>query len=71
VGSAALRVPLAEARPSLPRSLSDAVQRAIADDPHARQESVEEFRAELIGALKRRVVAPLPDAVRGELARAA
>ena len=71
VGTAALRAPLAEARPSLPRPMSEAVQRAVADDPDARQESVEEFRAELIGALQQRVAAQPPGAVRGELPRAA
>jgi eukaryotic-like serine/threonine-protein kinase len=71
VGAAALRMPLAEARPSLPRPLSEAVQRAVADAPDARQESVEQFRAELIGALKRRVAPRLPEAVRGVLPRAA
>ena len=69
--AAALRVPLAETRPGLPRPLSEAVQRAVADDPDARQESVAEFRAELVGSLQRRVTARLPVAVRGELSPAA
>lgn len=48
----ARRVRLVDARPGLPRALSEAVQRAAADDPDARQESAAEFRAELIGALR-------------------
>jgi eukaryotic-like serine/threonine-protein kinase len=49
--AAARTTPLSEARPSLPRPLGDAVERAFADDPDARQASVAEFHAELIGAL--------------------
>ena len=47
--TARLRMPvLAEARPSLPRGLCDAVQQALAPDPAVRQASVAEFRAQLI-----------------------
>jgi serine/threonine protein kinase len=46
------RVPLVDACPGLPRALNEAVERALADDPDERQESVAEFRAELIGALE-------------------
>jgi serine/threonine protein kinase len=49
--AAARSTPLAAARPSLPRPLSDAVERAVADDPDVRQASVAEFRSELIAAL--------------------
>jgi eukaryotic-like serine/threonine-protein kinase len=40
--------PLAEVRPGVPRVLSEAVERALAQDPDARQGSVAEFRAQLI-----------------------
>jgi serine/threonine protein kinase len=50
VTAVARHVPLAEARPCLPRSLSEAVERAVADDPDARQESVADFRAALMTA---------------------
>jgi eukaryotic-like serine/threonine-protein kinase len=43
--------PLAEARPGLPRTLTDAVQQALADGADARQDSVSQFRAQLVGAL--------------------
>jgi len=42
--------PLVELRPSLPRRLSAAVDQALAIDPDARQQSVTEFRAQLVGA---------------------
>lgn len=48
----ARHVPLAEARPCLPRALCEAVERAVADDPDARQESVADFRTALIAALR-------------------
>jgi eukaryotic-like serine/threonine-protein kinase len=44
------RAPLVEAR--LPRELTEAVERAAAADPDARQGSVAEFRAELVDALR-------------------
>ncbi len=47
---AALRMPaLAKKRPDLPRALIDAVQQALSPDPDARQASVAEFRAQLVG----------------------
>ena len=41
--------PLAAVRPALPRVLTDAVERAVAPEPDARQASVAEFRAQLAG----------------------
>ena len=41
--------PLAEVRPGLPRRLCEAVDQALAIDPCARQQSVAEFRAQLVG----------------------
>jgi serine/threonine protein kinase len=41
--------PLAELRPRLPRRLSEAIDQALAIDPDARQQSVAEFRAHLVG----------------------
>jgi eukaryotic-like serine/threonine-protein kinase len=55
VTAVARRVPLAEARPGLPRPLSEAVERAVADDPAARQESVADFHAELLAAVDARL----------------
>ena len=70
------RPPLAEVCPDLPRGLAGAVQRALAFEPDSRQESVAEFRAQLIG--KHRRLSPAPSAsvtpsqpVRTELPRAA
>jgi serine/threonine-protein kinase len=40
--------PLAEARPDLSRGLIEAIQQALAHDPDARQDSVAEFRAQLL-----------------------
>ena len=40
---------LAEFRPDLPRGLIAAVQQAVALEPDSRQDSVAEFRAQLIG----------------------
>jgi eukaryotic-like serine/threonine-protein kinase len=77
LASAVPRMPaLAEARPDLPRRLTQGVQQAIAHDPDARQESVAEFRAQLVDRHStpvrlRRVEAPLPEKVRAELASAA
>jgi eukaryotic-like serine/threonine-protein kinase len=45
-------VPLAEIHPKLPRALSETVRRALADEPHARQRSVRDFRAELVAAIR-------------------
>lgn len=70
------RPPLSERLPGLPCGLSDAVQRALAPEPDARQESVAEFRAELLDGhapsrgLSRGVV-PFPDAVGSQLRSAA
>lgn len=68
--------PLAEVCPDLPRGLAGAVQRAIALVPDSRQESVAEFRAQLIGKHRRLSLAPSasvtpPQPVRTELPRAA
>jgi eukaryotic-like serine/threonine-protein kinase len=53
LATAVPRIPrLAAARPGLPRALNDAVQRALADDPDARQDSVREFRGQLVGAVR-------------------
>ena len=68
--------PLAEVCPELPRGLAGAVQRAVALEPDSRQESVAEFRAQLI--CNHRRLSPAPSAsvtpsqpVRTELPRAA
>jgi serine/threonine protein kinase len=45
--------PLADARPGLPRALLEAVQQALAHAPDARQASVAEFRAQLVGEPRR------------------
>jgi serine/threonine protein kinase len=58
------RPPLVQARPGLPRRLSEAVQQALADEPDVRQGSVAKFRAQLVEPV-------FPDAVRGELSSAA
>jgi eukaryotic-like serine/threonine-protein kinase len=77
LATAAVRcAPLAQARPGLPGRLTEAVERAVAEDPAARQESVAELRAELVGALRAPVrqrpdAAPLTTAVPGELPSAA
>jgi len=68
--------PLAEARPGLPRGLNDAVQQALAEDADSRQDSVAEFRAQLVGARTasrgpRRGKPPFPGPVLGELPSAA
>ena len=67
---------LGTVRPDLPRGLVAAVQRAVALDPDSRQDSVAEFRAQLLGARGRlaptqRARATLPASVRGGLPRAA
>ena len=62
--------PLSDARPGLPSGLYQAVMRALAPDPDARQESVAEFRAQLLDChtpsrgLPRGKVRPFADAVR-------
>ena len=68
--------PLAEARPDLPRGLIVAVQQAMAFEVGSRQDSVAEFRAQLLDGRKgsHRLVASSSDAprvARGELPRAA
>jgi serine/threonine-protein kinase len=68
--------PLAEARPDLPRGLIAAVQQAMALEVDSRQDSVAEFRAQLIDGRRgshpvRRARATLPEVARGELPRAA
>ena len=67
---------LGTVRPDLPRGLVAAVQQAVAPDPDSRQDSVAEFRAQLLGARGRlvpaqRARATLPASVRSELPRAA
>jgi serine/threonine protein kinase len=51
--------PLAAACPGLPHTICAAVERAIADDPAMRHESVAEFRAQLVGAPSDHDVVPL------------
>ena len=68
--------PLEDARPGLPRGLSAAIQRAMAEDPEARQDSVAHFRAEVVGWRRgamgqQPVPASLRKAARGELPSAA
>lgn len=68
--------PLAEVRPDLPRGLLAAVEQAVALEPHSRQHSVAEFRAQLIGnqielIRARRARARHPEPVRAALPRAA
>jgi serine/threonine protein kinase len=71
------RPPLSEALPGLARGLYEPVQQALAPDPDARQESVAEFRAQLLDghAPSRRLwrggVVPFPDAVRTQVRSAA
>jgi serine/threonine protein kinase len=49
LATAAPRVaPLAEVRPGLPPELSDAVHQALSDEPDERQDSLEEFHAQLV-----------------------
>jgi len=68
--------PLADVRSDLPRGLVAAVQRAVSVEPDSRQDSVAEFRAELIGQRRRLSAAPSAGVtprqpVRTELPRAA
>ena len=67
------RPPLSEGCPDLPRGLYEAVQRALAPEPDARQESVAEFRAQLLDGHTplRGGVVPFPDAVRSQVRSAA
>jgi serine/threonine protein kinase len=67
---------LGKVRPDLPPGLVAAVQQAVAFDPDSRQDSVAEFRAQLLGARGRlvpaqRARAKLPASARSELPRAA
>ncbi len=67
---------LGELRPDLPRGVIAAVQQAVALEPDARQDSVAEFRAQLVGKRRHLVSAHGPGAtapvsVRHELPRAA
>lgn len=68
---------LAKVRPDLPRGPLAAVQQAVALDPDSRQDSVAEFRAQLLGEAERLVparrarAATLRASVRSELPRAA
>jgi eukaryotic-like serine/threonine-protein kinase len=71
------RPPLSEGRPGLPRGLHEAVQQALTPEPDARQESVAEFRAQLLDGhapsrgLWRGGVVPLPAAVGSQVRSAA
>jgi serine/threonine protein kinase len=67
------RPPLSEGLPGLPRGVHEAVQQALAPEPDARQESVAEFRAQLLDGHtpSRAGVVPFPDAVRSQLSSAA
>jgi serine/threonine protein kinase len=73
----ARRPPLSEGLAGLPRGPYEAVQQALAPEPDARQESVAEFRAQLLGGHtasrgpRRAGVVPLPDAVRSQVRSAA
>src|SRR3954447_2271431 len=68
--------PLGKARPDLSRGLIETVERALAHDPAARQDSVAQFRAQVIAgqswspSLHRGHVVP-PDAVPSALPKAA
>jgi serine/threonine protein kinase len=71
------RPPLSGGPPGLPRGVQEAVQQALAPEPDDRQESVAEFRAQLLEAhapsrgLWRRGVMPFADADRSQLRSAA
>ena len=76
--TAVRRMPaLSEVRPGMPRGLYEAVDQALAPDPDARQESVAQFRAQLLDghapsrALWRGGVVPFPNAVRSQIRSAA
>jgi hypothetical protein len=65
--------PLCEAQPGLPRGLHEAVQQALAPEPDARQESVAEFRAQLLDGHMpwRGGVVPFPDRAGSQVRSAA
>jgi eukaryotic-like serine/threonine-protein kinase len=69
--------PLSEARLGVPRGLHRAVEQALAPEPQARQESVAEFRAQLLdghGPARGRWrggVVPFPDAIPSQVRSAA
>ncbi len=67
------RPPLSEGLQGLPRGLYQAVQQALAPEPEARQQSVAEFRAQLVDghASWRGGVVPFPDAVASQVRSAA
>ena len=76
--TAVRRMPaLSEVRPGMPRGLYEAVDQALAPDPDARQESVAQFRAQLLDGhapsrgLWRGGVVPFPNAVRSQIRSAA
>jgi serine/threonine protein kinase len=72
LGAVAYR--LSEGVPGLPSGLYEAVQRALAPEPDARQESAAEFRAQLLDGHtppSRGGVVPFPDAVASHVPRAA
>jgi serine/threonine protein kinase len=62
--------PLAEVRPDLPYGLTDAVQKALAHEPGARQGSVAEFRAQLVDGQSAPFRLPSRPAVPSEAAQA-
>jgi serine/threonine protein kinase len=61
--AAARLPPLAEVRPGLPPALNSAIEQALAEDPHERQDSVAQFRAQIgAGTAPQLVPAALPAA---------
>jgi serine/threonine protein kinase len=69
LNDAARCAPLVEAHPRLPAALVETVERAVAEDPERRQESVAAFRDELLAALS--PAERLPAAGRSDLPSAA
>ena len=67
------RSPLSGGLPDLPHGVHEAVQQALSPEPDARQESVAEFRAQLLDGHTpwREGVVPFPDAVESHARRAA
>jgi serine/threonine protein kinase len=67
------RPPLSEGLAGLARGVYEAIQQALAPEPDARQESVAEFRAQLLDADTpfRGGVVPFPDAIRSQVRSAA
>ena len=67
------RPPLSEGLPGLARGAYEAIQQALAPEPDARQESVAEFRAQLLDGdtPMRGGVVPFPDAIRSQVRSAA